>query len=63
MPDPDCDCDCDWGSDPGGPGKDWLWLCAGLCPNCGVDRNVESCSCETESSDPRWDALRELGGK
>ncbi len=31
--------------------------CAGLCPNCGVDRNVTSCSCDTSVSDDRWAAL------
>ena len=34
--------------------------CAGLCPHCGIDRNLGTCSCETESTDPRWDALRGL---
>ena len=31
--------------------------CAGLCPVCGVDRNVTECSCETAVSDGRWAAL------
>lgn len=31
--------------------------CAGLCPVCGVDRNVEPCSCDTAVSDDRWAAL------
>lgn len=30
--------------------------CAGLCPQCGSDRNVESCDCE-EVVDPRWASL------
>ncbi|HKJ02985.1 MAG TPA: DUF177 domain-containing protein, partial [Longimicrobiales bacterium] len=34
--------------------------CRGLCPQCGVNRNVETCSCTTDESDPRWDALRAL---
>jgi uncharacterized protein len=34
--------------------------CRGLCPQCGVNRNNETCSCGTEESDPRWDALRAL---
>jgi len=34
--------------------------CAGLCPTCGIDLNVETCECPTESSDPRWDALSQL---
>ena len=31
--------------------------CAGLCPVCGVDRNVTECSCDTAVSDERWSAL------
>ncbi len=34
--------------------------CAGLCPNCGIDRNVERCECNTEVTDPRWSALDSL---
>lgn len=34
--------------------------CRGLCPVCGVNRNVELCSCQTEWVDPRMDALRSL---
>ncbi|MEX2530341.1 MAG: DUF177 domain-containing protein [Gemmatimonadota bacterium] len=34
--------------------------CQGLCPRCGVDRNVESCDCSLNEPDPRWDALRAL---
>jgi len=34
--------------------------CKGLCPRCGVNRNTETCSCTSEESDPRWDALRAL---
>ena len=34
--------------------------CAGLCPNCGADRNVVSCSCQSTSVDARWDVLRAL---
>lgn len=34
--------------------------CAGLCPRCGANRNVDSsCRCEPEP-DPRWAALGEL---
>jgi uncharacterized protein len=33
--------------------------CAGLCPQCGIDRNVDSCDCE-EITDPRWARLSEL---
>jgi uncharacterized protein len=31
--------------------------CAGLCPVCGVDRNVTQCSCDTTVHDDRWSAL------
>lgn len=31
--------------------------CLGLCPKCGIDRNVESCTCDTEVKDHRWAAL------
>jgi uncharacterized protein len=30
--------------------------CAGLCPTCGVNRNVERCGCAAVA-DPRWQAL------
>ncbi len=33
--------------------------CAGLCPQCGIDRNSEPCGCE-EAGDPRWVALTAL---
>ena len=32
--------------------------CRGLCTVCGIDRNVERCSCDTEWRDPRLEALR-----
>ncbi len=31
--------------------------CAGLCSQCGVNRNVSTCACTQDSTDPRWDAL------
>ncbi len=34
--------------------------CRGLCPICGVNRNVKTCECKVEKTDPRWDALRDL---
>jgi uncharacterized protein len=34
--------------------------CRGLCAHCGADLNTESCSCEGEQTDPRWDALKHL---
>lgn len=36
--------------------------CAGLCPTCGADRNVESCLCEPPPADDRWHALEGLRG-
>ena len=36
--------------------------CAGLCPRCGGNRNVEgACRCEPEI-DPRWHALQDISG-
>jgi uncharacterized protein len=37
--------------------------CAGLCPVCGKDLNVEPHVHEEERVDPRWAALEELRGK
>lgn len=35
--------------------------CAGLCVVCGVDRNLESCDCDTRApEDPRWAALADV---
>jgi uncharacterized protein len=34
--------------------------CAGLCPVCGKDLNVEPHEHEEEHSDPRWEALEQL---
>lgn len=31
--------------------------CAGLCPVCGIDRNVTTCECDTSVKDHRWAAL------
>lgn len=31
--------------------------CAGLCPVCGIDRNIDSCGCDTIVNDDRWSAL------
>ncbi len=33
--------------------------CRGLCPQCGINRNRESCKC-VATADSRWDALRKL---
>jgi uncharacterized protein len=37
--------------------------CRGLCPTCGVNRNVESCSCAPPLGDPRWSALKDIREK
>jgi uncharacterized protein len=34
--------------------------CAGLCPECGANRNEGDCGHRLEVSDPRWAALEEL---
>jgi uncharacterized protein len=34
--------------------------CRGLCPQCGCNRNRETCQCRPADSDPRWDALKRL---
>jgi len=34
--------------------------CAGLCSNCGVNRNDVQCLCDSAAIDPRWDALLSL---
>ncbi len=34
--------------------------CKGLCPKCGVDRNLIDCNCDDDEIDPRWAALRNL---
>lgn len=34
--------------------------CRGLCPRCGTDLNVSSCSCRSDDHDSRWDALKDL---
>ena len=33
--------------------------CKGLCPECGIDRNLGTCDCEEENVDPRWEGLPE----
>jgi len=37
--------------------------CNGLCPRCGVNRNLELCKCDARKSDPRWEALNGLRGR
>jgi uncharacterized protein len=34
--------------------------CKGLCPQCGVNLNLESCACENTRIDPRLAVLKEL---
>ena len=34
--------------------------CKGLCPHCGANRNLENCTCEEDTVDPRLAALRAL---
>jgi uncharacterized protein len=34
--------------------------CKGLCPVCGIDKNLSNCRCETMKIDSRWQALGEL---
>ncbi len=33
--------------------------CKGLCPRCGQNQNLETCTCDT-TTDPRWNALAGL---
>lgn len=34
--------------------------CLGICPHCGINRNEKKCNCKVETTDPRWDGLRNL---
>jgi uncharacterized protein len=34
--------------------------CKGLCPQCGINRNRETCTCDTKWIDPRFEALKRL---
>lgn len=34
--------------------------CKGVCPVCGVNQNVQTCSCQAKRVDPRLEALRQL---
>ena len=34
--------------------------CKGVCPVCGANLNVQTCSCQTKRVDPRLEALRQL---
>jgi uncharacterized protein len=34
--------------------------CAGICPQCGQNRNTGTCACTEQLVDDRWAALRNL---
>jgi uncharacterized protein len=34
--------------------------CQGLCPLCGIDRNMDNCQCDNDEVDSRWQKLKEL---
>lgn len=34
--------------------------CRGICPQCGANRNVADCGCETQQVDSRWEKLKDL---
>jgi uncharacterized protein len=34
--------------------------CQGFCPTCGVNKNIASCTCDAQTGDSRWDALKKL---
>jgi len=34
--------------------------CKGICPNCGVNLNLEECKCKDNLTDPRFDKLKDL---
>ncbi len=34
--------------------------CRGLCPDCGVNLNEETCNCKREEDDERWEGLKSL---
>jgi len=37
--------------------------CLGICSKCGANRNIEPCSCEEESADPRMSVIRDIFNK
>ena len=37
--------------------------CKGLCPRCGENRNIQTCTCDEGPQDPRWEALAGLRGR
>jgi uncharacterized protein len=34
--------------------------CKGLCPRCGVNWNIETCTCRAENTDSRWQGLKDF---
>jgi uncharacterized protein len=36
--------------------------CAGLCAQCGINLNLQSCDCEKQAIDPRWSKLEQWSG-
>jgi uncharacterized protein len=34
--------------------------CKGLCQKCGANRNLIDCKCDSDETDPRWAALKNL---
>jgi uncharacterized protein len=34
--------------------------CQGLCPICGQDKNIGTCSCREDTIDPRWENLKNI---
>ena len=37
--------------------------CKGLCPKCGKNLNEETCNCNEENIDPRWESIQKLKTK
>jgi uncharacterized protein len=37
--------------------------CKGLCPCCGKNLNIDTCSCAAQVPDPRWAALEDIKKK
>jgi len=34
--------------------------CKGICPECGLNRNLKECACHGAKADDRWAALKHL---
>jgi uncharacterized protein len=37
--------------------------CKGICPKCGINKNIETCNCDDSDTDPRLDELANLFNK